>query len=132
MRLRRTTPCDTTIAPEITTPSTTTDIAPTRNVTNERRFGTYSWSQDYWRKGDPSLINFGASDIGKLWNSGDVYVNIADNTNPDRIHSSMISILHYILSTKRTMSIKGKVEQQRVGRIPHFRGNVTSYLLRSE
>ncbi|KAF4673464.1 hypothetical protein FOL47_010516 [Perkinsus chesapeaki] len=87
-RLRRTTPCDTTIAPEITTPSTTTDIAPTRNVTNERRFGTYSWSQDYWRKGDPSLINFGASDIGKLWNSGDVYVNIADNTNPDRIHDA--------------------------------------------
>ncbi|KAF4673470.1 hypothetical protein FOL47_010522 [Perkinsus chesapeaki] len=76
----------TTATTEVTT--TPTPTTTTSNETNERRFGTYSWSQDYWRKGDPSLINFGASDIGKLWNSGDVYVNIADNTNPDRIHDA--------------------------------------------
>ncbi|EER20046.1 hypothetical protein Pmar_PMAR007307 [Perkinsus marinus ATCC 50983] len=37
--------------------------------------------------GDPSLTDFGASDMGKLWNTGDVYVNIADYTNYDRIHN---------------------------------------------
>ncbi|EER20045.1 hypothetical protein Pmar_PMAR007306 [Perkinsus marinus ATCC 50983] len=36
---------------------------------------------------DPSLTDFGASDMGKLWNTGDVYVNIADYTNYDRIHN---------------------------------------------
>ncbi|KAF4711999.1 hypothetical protein FOZ62_032268 [Perkinsus olseni] len=74
-----------------TTTKPTTTVSTTRPPTTSRpdgsiRFGTYSWSQDYWRSGDPSLTEFGASDMAKLWNSGDVYVNIADDTNYDRIH----------------------------------------------
>mmetsp|Transcript_17017 Transcript_17017/g.14475 ORF Transcript_17017/g.14475 Transcript_17017/m.14475 type:complete len:146 (-) Transcript_17017:50-487(-) len=33
-----------------------------------------------------SLTDFAASDMGRLWNCGDLYINVADYSNFDRIH----------------------------------------------
>ncbi|EER15178.1 hypothetical protein Pmar_PMAR006907 [Perkinsus marinus ATCC 50983] len=48
---------------------------------NGNKIGTYTWSQSYWREGDDSLINFATSDMGRQWNCGDLYINIADASN---------------------------------------------------
>ncbi|EER09816.1 hypothetical protein Pmar_PMAR018457 [Perkinsus marinus ATCC 50983] len=45
------------------------------------KIGTYTWSQSYWRESDDSLINFATSDMGRQWNCGDLYINIADASN---------------------------------------------------
>ncbi|KAF4746404.1 hypothetical protein FOZ62_025879 [Perkinsus olseni] len=46
----------------------------------------------YWRGNDTSLVDFGSSEMGKLWNSGDVYVNIADYSNYDQIANETLLV----------------------------------------
>ncbi|KAF4677482.1 hypothetical protein FOL47_001297 [Perkinsus chesapeaki] len=43
--------------------------------------GIYAWSQDFWREGDPSLTDFIQTDRGRDWDCGELYINVADNTN---------------------------------------------------
>jgi hypothetical protein len=49
------------------------------------RVGLYSWDMSYWREGDPLLLNFMDSELGRAFSSGSLYVNIADYTSPDMI-----------------------------------------------
>ena len=48
-------------------------------------FGTYSWDSSYYRLGNPDLLNFLESPIGKEYACGDVYINIADYSSADNI-----------------------------------------------
>jgi len=67
--------------------------APVNQNCPGHRIGTYTWSQDYWRKGDSSLMDFLSSSDGKAWACGDVYLNVADYTNPQEIfNSSMLAV----------------------------------------
>ncbi|KAF4677481.1 hypothetical protein FOL47_001296 [Perkinsus chesapeaki] len=54
---------------------------PVSNITNGHKMGIYSWSQDYWRQGDPSLTDFIQSDRGRTWDYGELYINVADYSN---------------------------------------------------
>ncbi|KAF4750263.1 hypothetical protein FOZ62_012222 [Perkinsus olseni] len=47
--------------------------------------GIYSWSQDFWREGDPSLTDFIQTDRGRTWDCGELYINVADASNYDKI-----------------------------------------------
>ncbi|KAF4673477.1 hypothetical protein FOL47_010530 [Perkinsus chesapeaki] len=93
--------------PKPTAAPATTTHASAAPPSREVRFGTYSWSQSYWRNGDSSLTDFGASDMGMLWNSGDVYVNIADYSNYDQIYDGDLLVAWM----KEWRSVTGNTER---------------------
>lgn len=89
-------------AQEVTQPSSVPDsptgstnvvsAMPSPIACNGRKYGSYSYSQAYWRGSDSSLLAFLDSPIGRQWACGDVYVNIADYTNPEQIHNSTLLV----------------------------------------
>ena len=50
-----------------------------------RRIGVYSWDASYWRSGNPGLLDFLDSSIGREWACGSTFVNIGDYSSPDLI-----------------------------------------------
>ncbi|KAF4688961.1 hypothetical protein FOZ60_002210 [Perkinsus olseni] len=74
----------TTEASQSTTTTATTRF-PVSNITNGHKMGIYSWSQNYWRQGDPALTDFIQTDRGRTWDYGELYINVADSTNYDLI-----------------------------------------------
>ncbi|KAF4712383.1 hypothetical protein FOZ62_025642 [Perkinsus olseni] len=73
-------PDQTVTFPKTTGPPPTTRPPPT-NACTGHKIGIYSWSQDYWSEGDPALTDFIQSDMGRTWNCGELYINVADPTN---------------------------------------------------
>ncbi|KAF4670555.1 hypothetical protein FOZ61_010146 [Perkinsus olseni] len=68
----------------------TTGVPPTSrpppgNVCSGNRIGTYTWSQSYWLEGDQALLNFLDHPMGRQWNCGDLYINVADASNHNKI-----------------------------------------------
>lgn len=93
-----------------TTPSNNEVITKTTSpsVVGGVRFGTYSWSQMYWRGDDTSLIDFAVSDMGRLWNSGDVYVNIADYSNYKKIDDEEL-LVAWMKQWRRSTGNTGRI-----------------------
>lgn len=47
--------------------------------------GLYSWESSYWREDDATLFDFIQSDLGHVFASGSLYVNVADYSSADVI-----------------------------------------------
>jgi hypothetical protein len=47
--------------------------------------GVYSWDSSYWRTDNPALIDFIKSDLGYVFASGSLYINVADYSSADVI-----------------------------------------------
>ncbi|KAF4753216.1 hypothetical protein FOZ62_000162 [Perkinsus olseni] len=62
-------------------PSPPTQRPAPSDACSGNKIATYTWSQSYWREGDETLTNFAKSDMGRQWNCGDLYINIADASN---------------------------------------------------
>ena len=69
---------------------TTTTMAPRSTIPPSetcpgKRLGQYSWGTELWRKGATEFTNFFATQAGKDWACGDIYINIGDYTAPEVI-----------------------------------------------
>ena len=67
--------------------------APGINQCNGNKVGTYTWGQDLWKPpNDTDLLSWFSSPIGRQWACGDLYINVADYTNPAAIKGAQFII----------------------------------------
>lgn len=57
-----------------------------------RKIGVYSWDQKSWRAEESSLVSHLAGSNAHKNTCGDVFINVADYSNPDRIESSEVLV----------------------------------------